>query len=73
MVVVMKKYIRNLQPGQRFTLIRTGEKYQFIRREHKTPSGTLHVVMRDDPYITSPNGNHESTLHHACHVWVEVA
>jgi len=72
-VVGMKKYVRNLQPGQRFTLLRTGEKYRFIRREHDTPSGTRHVVMHDDPYINAPNGHKESTLHHACHVWLEVA
>lgn len=73
LVVFMKKHVRNLQPGQRFTLLRTGEQYRFIRREHSTPNGTRHVVMRDDPYITSPNGHKESTLHHACHVWLEVA
>jgi len=68
----MKKYVRNLQPGQRFTLLRTGEKYRFIRRDHSTPSGTRHVVMLDDPYITCTDGRKESTLHHACHVLVEV-
>lgn len=67
----MKKYVRNLQPGQRFTLLRTGEKYRFIRREYRTPSGTRHVVMRDDQYITSTDGQRESTLHHACHVLME--
>lgn len=69
----MKKYVRNLQPGQRFTLLRTGEKYRFIRCDHSTPSGTRHVVIRDDAYITCTDGHKESTLHHACHVLVEVA
>ena len=73
MVVIMKKYVRNLQPGQRFTLLRTGEKYRFIRREHSTPSGTRHVVMLDDPYIIPTNGHKESTLHHACHVLLEAS
>jgi hypothetical protein len=67
----MKRYVRQLQPGQRFTLLRTGVKYRFVRREHHTPSGTRHVVVLDDPYITSTNGHAESTLHHACHVWLE--
>ena len=69
----MKKYVRNLQPGQRFTLLRTGEKYRFIRRDHSTPSGTRHVVMLDDPYITFPDGSRETSLHHLSRVLVEVA
>jgi hypothetical protein len=66
----VKKFVRNLQPGQRFTLLRTGEKYRFIRRDHSTPSGTRHVVVLDDPFITASNVR-ETTLHHSCHVWLE--
>lgn len=67
----MKKFVRQLQPGQLFILKRTGERYRFVRREHSTPSGTRHVVVKDDPYIVAKDGmQRESTLHHACHVWV---
>jgi len=28
-------------------------------------------VVRDDPYITAKDGQQlETSLHHACHVWV---
>lgn len=67
----MRKYLRQLMPGQRFTLLRTGEKYRLVRRDISTPSGTRFVVVRDDPYITAKDGQQpESSLHHACHVWV---
>mgnify|MGYP003648118966 CR=1 FL=1 len=67
----MRKYLRQVMPGQQFTLLRTGEKYRLIRRVFKTPTGTFLVVVRDDPCIKS-NGNQpfESLLHHGCHVWV---
>lgn len=65
----MKKFVRQLQPGQQFILLRTGVQYRFIRRETFTPSGTKHIVIKDDPYIA---GNiKESSLHHACHVWLK--
>ena len=68
----MRKFVRQLTPGQQFTLLRTGEKYRFVRRDYSTPSGTRHVVVRDDPYITAKDGRQaETTLHHACHVWVQ--
>ena len=54
--------VRNLQPGQWFILLRTGETYQFIRRDHGTPYGTRYVVKH------SLFGAGESTLHHSCHV-----
>ncbi len=57
----MIKRVRNLQPGQIFTLKRTGERYVFIRREQQTPGGTRHVVQRDGQ-------QRESSLHHSCHV-----
>ncbi len=67
----MRKYLRQLMPGQQFTLLRTGEKYRLVRRVISTPSGTRFVVIRDDPYITAKDGQQlETSLHHACHVWV---
>lgn len=62
----MKKFMRNLQPGQQFILLRTGEKYKFVRRDHSTPKGTRYVVLKDGEQV-------ESSLHHACHVWVQDA
>ena len=61
----MIKRVRNLQPGQIFTLKRTGERYVFIRRCHETPGGTRHVVLRDGE-------QRERSLHHRCHV-IQVA
>ncbi len=60
-----------LQPGQRFTLLRTGKQYQVIRHERHTYSGLLRVVVRYDPYITSTDGHTEYALHHSCHVLLE--
>lgn len=62
----MKKFMRNLQPEQQFILLRTGEKYKFVRRDHSTPKGTRYVVLKDGEQA-------ESSLHHACHVWVQDA
>jgi hypothetical protein len=59
----MKKFLRQLYPGQVFLLLRSGETYQFLRRDHQTPSGTRYVVFNMDR-------NAETTLHHSCHVWV---
>jgi hypothetical protein len=36
------------------------EEFTLLRREHKTPSGTKYVVLKD--------GKTESSLHHSCHV-----
>ena len=67
----MRKYLRELTPGQQFILLRTGEKYRFVRRVMKTPSGTEIMVIRDDPYITAKDGQQPNlSLHHNCHVWV---
>ena len=57
--VRMTKYVRQLQPGQRFMLMRTKDKYTFIGRENKTPCGTRYVVQRD-------GDSKETTLNHQC-------
>ncbi len=56
----MIQRVRNMQPGDRFILLRTMEEFTLLRREHKTPSGTKYVVLKD--------GKTESSLHHSCHV-----
>lgn len=53
--------IRNLQPGAKFVLKRTGDRYEFLGRKHDTPGGTQYVVLRSG--FARP-----STLHHSCHV-----
>jgi hypothetical protein len=56
----MIKRMRNMQPADRFVLLRTGEQYTMLRRENRTPSGTRYVVKKND--------QSESSLHHSCHV-----
>lgn len=51
--------IRNMQPGQRFILKRSGERYEFLGRKHDTTGGTQYVVRRSG--FAKP-----STLHHSC-------
>lgn len=53
--------LRNLQPGARFILLRTGERYEFLGHKRDTPGGTRYVVLRAG--FARP-----STLHHSCHV-----
>lgn len=53
--------LRELQPGARFILKRTGERYEFLGRKHDTPGGTQYVVRRSG--FAKP-----TTLHHSCHV-----
>lgn len=53
--------IRNMQPGQRFILKRSGERYEFLGRKSDTPGGTQYIVLRSG--FARP-----STLHHSCHV-----
>ena len=68
----MKRFVRQLMPNQEFTLLRTGEKYTFLRRDIQTPSGIRYVVIKTDPFIKPKDGVlKETTLHHACHVWVK--
>lgn len=55
------KRLRNLAPGARFTLKRTGERYEFLGHKRDTPGGTQYVVRRIG--FARP-----STLHHSCHV-----
>ena len=57
----MVKFVRNLQPGQEFILLRTGQRFKFLRRDRTTPSGTIYVCQE-------VNATRESRLHHSCHV-----
>ena len=59
---IMTTHIRDLQPGERFYLLRTMEKYTYIG--HKTDydfPGYRHVVAKEGENTTSD-------LHHSCHV-----
>lgn len=60
-MIAPQKRVRNMQPGQLFTLLRTGEVYEFVRRDRVTPSGTKHVVIKRGE-------SRETSLHHSCHV-----
>ena len=55
--------VRNLKPGQRFQLTRTGEVFEFIRRDINTPGGVCYWVRR-------VLETRHTTLHHSCHVTV---
>jgi hypothetical protein len=73
MVVIMKTFIYNLKPGQRFTRLSDGRKYRFIGKDESLPRGLRYVVAIDDPYITFPDGSRETSFHHLSRVLVEVA
>jgi hypothetical protein len=56
-------HLRELQPGTRFKLLRTGNKYLYLGRQPSKHSGLMiHACQREwgDQGITS--------LHHSCHV-----
>lgn len=53
--------LRNLQPGARFILLRTGDRYEFLGHKRDTPGGTQYVVRLLGFASTG-------TLHPACHV-----
>lgn len=55
--------VRNLKPGQKFELIRTGEAFRYMRRDINTPGGIRHWVQR-------LLEERQTTLHHSCHVRV---
>jgi hypothetical protein len=57
--------VRNLQPGQRFRLKRTGERYEFLGHKRYTPSGTQYIVRR-------LGFTKLAMLHHSCHVVLEI-
>ena len=57
----LPKTVRWLKSGDIFILKRTGEKFEYMCREIKTPSGIKHWVRRID-------GQKHTTLHHSCHV-----
>lgn len=58
-----RKFLRQLQPGTAFTLLRTGQDYTLVRKEISSPAGTRYVVRRHGE-------NGETALHHSCHVLV---
>jgi len=59
-----KTFLRKLPVGARFTLCRTGERYELVAARAQTPSGYRRDCHRlSDGYMT--------TLHHACHVEIE--
>ena len=53
--------VRNLVPGTKFILKRTGDRYEFLGHKRDTPGGTRYVVRRAG--FAAP-----TTLHPACHV-----
>ena len=57
----MTTRLRNLQPGQRFRLKRTGDLYELLGLKRDTPGGTQYVVLRSG--FAKP-----TTLHRSCHV-----
>jgi hypothetical protein len=67
----MRKFVRQLMPGQEFTLVRTGERYRFLRRDYSTPSGTRYVCLNIDRMPIDQDQERETSLHHACHVLVQ--
>ena len=60
----MADRVRNLQPGQRFRLKRTGDLYEFLGHKRDTPGGTQYGVRRYG--FARP-----TTLHPSCHVALE--
>lgn len=66
----MRKFVRQMMPGQEFTLVRTGERYKFLRRDYSTPSGTRYVCLNLGPMPIDQDQERETSLHHSCHVWV---
>jgi len=59
--------VRNMQPGDRFVLIRTGERYRFIRREEQRRSyGRFRSLTA---YICfNESEQREARLHAQCYV-----
>lgn len=53
--------VRNLVPGTKFILKRTGDRYEFLGHKRDTPGGTRYIVRRSG--FIKP-----TTLHQACHV-----
>lgn len=66
----MKKFMRQVMPGQEFMLIRTGEWFKFLRRDYSTPKGTKYVCLNLTG-VDIKEYPKESQLHHSCHVWVK--
>lgn len=57
----MTTRVRNLKIGQRFTLVRTDEKYELVSFDRATPSGTRYIVRR-------MGADALTSLHPSCHV-----
>lgn len=57
----MTTRVRNLKIGDRFTLARTGEKYELVSFDRATPSGTRYIVRRMGTDVLT-------SLHPSCHV-----
>jgi hypothetical protein len=66
----MRKFMRQLMPGQEFTLVRTGVRYKFLRRDYSTPSGTRYICLNLSAMPVDQYEERYTSLHHACHVWV---
>lgn len=54
-------FLRQLHPGERFILKRTGEVFTYIRCAKITPGGIKYIVLKD-------GAKEVSTLHHSCKV-----
>lgn len=57
--------MRKILPGQTFQLCRTLDRYAMIRRDI-APGGKVSII------VLQQGADKETTLHHACHVWLEV-
>ena len=53
--------VRHMQPGQRFLLRRTGDRYTLVRRELNPRYGMTYVVQHE-------GNDKETTLHPQCYV-----
>lgn len=71
MVVIMTATVRQLKPGQKFMLKRTGEWFVFVEKQLNTPSGMRHIVAYDDPFNLKKRNGRRTTLHHSCHVIID--
>ncbi len=57
----MTIHLRQLNEGSSFYLLRTMQRFTFVRRDRSTPSGTRYVVRLD-------GATKDGSLHHSCHV-----
>ena len=59
----MRRFLRQVEPGQEFVLLRTGERYRLISITPRTGWGTEYRVLH-------LGEQRETNLHHSCHVEV---